>query len=137
MEKSTAQSSDRLRRISIRVVLNSPITLLYALFDLSLREVALKRAQIVNEELPIEMVRLVRNAASLKVHHVESHLAAHVCRNNRGTDRVCLRSHQAVLQLIARSKRGDRSLLERLSAAEHTFPSYRARFSGWFSKFRD
>src|SRR5713101_1380034 len=57
-------------------MLDSPITLLYALFDLSLREVTLKRAQIVNEELSIEMVRLVRNAASLKVHHVESHLAA-------------------------------------------------------------
>ena len=53
-----------------------PIALLDALLDFAFREVTLKRAQIIDEQLAVEMVRLVRNAARFKIHYIKRHFAA-------------------------------------------------------------
>ena len=53
-----------------------PVTLLDALLDLSLRQVTLERADIADEQLAVEVICFVRNAARLKVNHIEDHLAA-------------------------------------------------------------
>src|SRR5437588_4728165 len=62
-----------LKSLSLKVCL--PIALLNALLYFAFREVALKRAQIIDEQLAVEVVGLVRDAARFKIHHIKRHFA--------------------------------------------------------------
>jgi hypothetical protein len=48
-----------------------PVAQLYAFFDLALDHLALERAQVLNEQIAVKVLRLVRHAARFEVHNVE------------------------------------------------------------------